>query len=93
MKMKLKLLAAATLSLAFSSSAFAHCHNSVPIKTLTNAFPAYEIMTSEMQDCGNVDSELDKDHRLKLQPALSANPSLYQQLFRQSILFFYLFVI
>lgn len=67
-----------TGALAVSANlASAHCHNSVPIKTISNAFPAYEIMTAAMQECGNVESELDKDHRLKIVDAFSANPSLY----------------
>ncbi|MEM6985150.1 MAG: extracellular solute-binding protein [Pseudomonadota bacterium] len=54
-----------------------HCANDVPIKTISNAFPAYEVMTGAMAACGNVESELDKDHRLKIVDAFSANPSLY----------------
>lgn len=65
-------------AMAFLSSAsYAMCDNDVPVKTISNAFPAYEIMTGKMKSCGNVESELDKDHRLKIVDAFSANPSLY----------------
>ncbi len=60
-----------------ANMAFADCTNTVPVKTISNAFPAYEIMTGVMAGCGNVESELDKDHRLKIVDAFSANPSLY----------------
>ena len=67
---------AAALSV-IATGAYAQCTNDVPVKTISNAFPAYEIMTGVMQSCGNVESELDKDHRLKIVDAFSANPSLY----------------
>lgn len=62
---------------AVGTVSWADCTNDVPVKTISNAFPAYEIMTGVMQACGNVESELDKDHRLKIVDAFSANPSLY----------------
>ena len=67
-----------TAAVAMTASlAHADCSISVPVKTISNAFPAYEIMTGVMAGCGNVESELDKDHRLKIVDAFSANPSLY----------------
>ena len=57
--------------------AMAHCHNDVPIKHIANAFPAHELLAAAMAECGNFESELDKDHRLKIVDAFSANPSLY----------------
>ena len=69
------LLSAAAL--LASGSAFADCENTVPAKSLTNAFPAYVIMTDVMTACGNFEAELDKDHRLKLNDAFSVDPSLY----------------
>ena len=77
--MKLKTIIL-TAGLTFASSAaFAdgHCKNDVPVSSLTNAFPAYEVMTDAMKACGNVTAELDKDHRLKMMDAFSANPALY----------------
>jgi multiple sugar transport system substrate-binding protein len=72
-----KLSIAAAVSAFSAGAAFAECTNDVPISTISNAFPAYETMTAAMQACGNVTSELDKDHRLKIVDAFSANPSLY----------------
>ena len=72
-----KISIAAAASVLSVSAAAADCTNSVSVKTISNAFPAYEIMTGVMQGCGNVESELDKDHRLKIVDAFSANPSLY----------------
>lgn len=60
-----------------ATGAYADCHNDVTINTISNAFPAYEVLTGAMQACGNVESELDKDHRLKIVDAFSASPSLY----------------
>lgn len=74
-KSKLGMTVAALL--LASGSAFASCENTVPVKSLTNAFPAYVIMTDVMTSCGSFEAELDKDHRLKLNDAFSVNPSLY----------------
>ncbi len=70
------ILLAGALALA-SPTAWAACSNNVPIKSLSNAFPAYSIMTDAMKSCGSFVPELDKDHRLKLQDAFTANPPLY----------------
>ncbi len=75
MKLTPILLTAAVAMAA--NTANADCTNSIPVKTISNAFPAYEIMTAAMAACGNVESELDKDHRLKIVDAFSASPSLY----------------
>jgi multiple sugar transport system substrate-binding protein len=75
--MKLKQLLYVGAMMLFGSSAMAACENSLPVKSLTNAFPAYVIMTDVMKTCGNFEAELDIDHRLKLNDAFSANPSLY----------------
>ena len=77
MRLMLKtILMAGAFSVAAVGGALA-CTNDVPVKTISNAFPAYETMTGVMQACGNVESELDKDHRLKIVDAFSANPALY----------------
>ena len=60
-----------------ASFAAGHCSNNVPIKHIANAFPAHEVLAAAMAECGNFESELDKDHRLKIVDAFSANPSLY----------------
>lgn len=72
-----KLSIAAAVTALAAGAAAADCTNTVPVKTISNAFPAYESMAAAMQACGNVTSELDKDHRLKIVDAFSANPSLY----------------
>lgn len=75
MKMKTILLAGAmSVAATFASAA---CQNAVPIKHIANAFPAHEVLAAAMAECGNFESELDKDHRLKIVDAFSANPSLY----------------
>lgn len=77
--MKLRsILLAGAMSVA-STAAFAggHCANDIPIKHIANAFPAHEVLAAAMAECGNFSSELDKDHRLKIVDAFSANPSLY----------------
>ena len=66
----------AALALA-AGPAFSSCENTVPVKSLTNAFPAYVIMTDVMKSCGNFEATLDKDHRLKLNDAFSVDPSLF----------------
>ena len=75
--MKLRSILLTGAMIVTGHMAAADCTNDVPVKTISNAFPAYEIMTAVMQACGNVESELDKDHRLKIVDAFSANPSLY----------------
>ena len=69
--------AAVAVTFLASGAGFAACENTVPVKSLTNAFPAYVIMTDVMKGCGNFEAEVDKDHRLKLNDAFSVNPSLY----------------
>ena len=61
-----KISIAAAVSVLATGAAYADCSNSVPIRTIANAFPALEAMTAAMQACGNVESEHDKDHRLKM---------------------------
>ena len=78
MNLKSILLAGAMAVVGGGAMAASHgCSNDVAAKSLTNAFPAYVIMTDVMTACGNFEAELDKDHRLKLQDAFSTNPSLY----------------
>ncbi len=72
-----KLTAFAAAALLASGPAFASCENSVLVKSFTNAFPAYVIMTDTMAECGNFEATLDKDHRLKVNDAFSVDPALY----------------
>jgi ABC-type glycerol-3-phosphate transport system substrate-binding protein len=70
---------AAALTLLAAAPARAACafQNTVPLKTLTAAFDAWKAVTSAMQECGNVQAELDQDFRLKQPAAFAANPALY----------------
>lgn len=67
------------LSLMTATAASADCafENQIPIKAMTAAFPAYKAIAENMQECGNVQVELDQEVRTKSAPALAANPSLY----------------
>ncbi len=79
MTMIRKLALAAGLAVLMGGQASASCafQNTVPIKTLTAAFDAWKAVTSAMQQCGNVTSELDQDFRNKQPAAFAANPALY----------------
>ncbi|KAA2244239.1 ABC transporter substrate-binding protein [Salinarimonas soli] len=73
------ILAAASLSLLMSAGAQAACafRNEVPLKSLTGSFEAWKAVTGAMNECGNVQAELDANFRQKQPPAFAANPSLY----------------
>jgi multiple sugar transport system substrate-binding protein len=73
------LLAAASLSLLASTSSFAACafQNTTPIKVQAASFAAWRVATAAMQECGNVQVELDLQYRDKQPAALKAQPSLY----------------
>ena len=75
-----KTIAATLLSLLLGTSAHAACgfENTVPLKSLTAGFDAWKAVTATMAECGNVQSELDQDFRLKQPAAFAANPALYQ---------------
>ena len=71
-------LAVALLVLApVSADAGCAFRNTVPLKSLTAAFDAWKAVTAAMAECGNIQSELDQDFRLKQPAAFAANPSLY----------------
>jgi multiple sugar transport system substrate-binding protein len=67
------------LSLLVSVSAHAACafQNTVPLKSLSAAFPAWKSATTAMGECGNFQAELDQQFRTKQPAAFAANPSLY----------------
>lgn len=67
------------LSLMTATAVSADCafENDVPVKAITSAFPAYKAIADNMQECGNVQVELDQEVRTKSAPALAANPALY----------------
>ena len=48
------------------------------IKMLSAGFPAWQAVTAEMAECGNVQAELDQEFREKQPAAFAAEPSLYQ---------------
>ncbi|PWW01934.1 carbohydrate ABC transporter substrate-binding protein (CUT1 family) [Hoeflea marina] len=68
-----------TLLMLSATTAAADCafKNEIPIKAITSAFPAYKAIADNMQECGNVQVELDQEVRTKSAPALAANPALY----------------
>jgi spermidine/putrescine-binding protein len=74
-----KILAGAALATMLAGGAQAACafRNEVPLRTLTAAFDAWKAVTSAMAECGNVQSELDQNFRLKQPAAFAATPSLY----------------
>lgn len=74
-----KLVLAAGVSLLMAGQASASCafQNTTPLRTLTAAFDAWKAVTGAMQECGNVQSELDQDFRNKQPAAFAANPALY----------------
>ena len=68
--MSTKLTLTMAMSLMATGSAFAECafENTVPLKVLTAAFPAYEVIATKMEECGNVQVELDQEVRTKKRP-------------------------
>jgi len=75
-----KVLLAGAITLAASTGGFAACsfENSTPIKSLSNSFEAWKIVTDSMAECGNFSAELDNEFKDKQPEAFAANPSLYQ---------------
>ena len=75
----LGLAIAASMSGSLSGPAFAACDIKSPttIKIMAAAFPAWKAMTGAMQECGNVQVELDMAYRDKQPAALAAKPALY----------------
>lgn len=76
MKMK-SMIAATAFWVVSAAAAQADCTNEVPVTSLTNAFPAYEVLTNAMLKCGNFEPNLDKDYHLKTFDAFAANPAIY----------------
>ncbi|MCH9779694.1 MAG: extracellular solute-binding protein [Alphaproteobacteria bacterium] len=74
---KLFLSAAFVLGSATAAQAACAYNNSTDIKLLANAFPAWEVATTAMQECGNVTVDLDTESRNKLPDAFAANPAVY----------------
>jgi multiple sugar transport system substrate-binding protein len=74
-----KIVAAVGFSLLMSVSAHAACalQNTMPVRSLSAAFPAWKAMTTAMAECGNVQAELDQNFRTKQPAAFAANPALY----------------
>ena len=64
--------------ITLSSSALAcDYENSVPVNMLSNAFAAWDVVTSEMTECGNFSAVQDEEFRDKLAPAMATEPSAY----------------
>ena len=77
--MKRSLLLALAAAASMSAPAYAACDikSPTPIKIMAAAFPAWKSMTAAMQECGNVQVELDMQYRDKQPAALAAKPALY----------------
>ena len=77
--MKRSLLLALAVAASMSAPAYAACDikSPTPIKIMAAAFPAWKSMTAAMQECGNVQVELDMQYRDKQPAALAAKPALY----------------
>lgn len=82
MKLKQILLAGAVAlgGTAAGSGAWAACafQNTVPVKLLAAAFPAWKAVAGAMSECGDFTAELDQEFREKQPEAFAANPALYQ---------------
>ena len=77
--MKFKMLAVAGAMSLMSSAAFAGCgfSNINEVKMLAAGFDAWKAVAGAMEECGNVNAELDQEYRTKQPEAFAANPSLY----------------
>ena len=71
-------LAGSAVLLAGSAAAECAIENSVPLRSLTNSFEAWKVVTDEMGECGNFTAVLDNEFRQKQAPAFAASPPLYQ---------------
>lgn len=78
--MKLKTLLLAGALSAVASTAMADCafENTVPLRSLTAGFEAWNAVTAAWQECGNIEPELNQEFRTVQPQAFAANPSLYQ---------------
>lgn len=76
MTIRFALAFAAGLSLSSGTMAACAFQNSVPIKIMSASFPAWKAVTAAMQECGNVQVELDMQYRDKQPAALAAKPAL-----------------
>ena len=77
--MKISSFVAAGIVALAGSSAWAGCafENTTPVKSLTAGFEAWKAVTAAMEECGNVEAELDQEFRLKQPEAFAAETSLY----------------
>ena len=68
-----------TAGLLLGTAASAECafEADVPIRGITAGFPAWVAIADGMEECGDVEIELDQEIRTKAPPALAANPALY----------------
>lgn len=73
------IIAGTALAVLLAGGAEAACafRNETPLRTLTAAFDAWKAVTAAMAECGNVQSELDQNFRLKQPAAFAATPALY----------------
>ena len=65
----------ATLPLQLSADCA--IENNTEVKLLAAGFEAWKAVAAAMEECGNVEAELDQEFKLKQPSAFSTNPSLY----------------
>lgn len=75
-----KLTLALMLSTLSTGAAMAECafENDTEIKMLSAGFEAWKAVAAAMEECGNVQVELDQEFRTKQPAAFAADPALYQ---------------
>lgn len=73
-----KIVVAGILAMSAQHS-FADCafENTTTVKSLSAGFEAWKAVTEAMNECGNVEAELDQEFRTKQPAAFEADPSLY----------------
>lgn len=71
-------LAAALALLALPAAAACPFQNTETVKILAPSFPAWLAVTQRMQECANVQVELDLQYKEKQPAAMATRPALYQ---------------
>lgn len=75
-----KFLFAASLASVMAVPAWAECTYKppMPLRAITQGFPAWKVLAKSMESCGNVEVETTQNSREKQVPAFQAKPPLYQ---------------
>ncbi|PIV74768.1 MAG: ABC transporter substrate-binding protein [Rhodobacteraceae bacterium CG17_big_fil_post_rev_8_21_14_2_50_65_11] len=72
------LMAGAISAVALPAAADCAFENTVPLRSLSAAFEAWNAVTDAMTECGNFEAELSQEFRTLQPEAMAANPALYQ---------------